>query len=272
MTIHINKSNQNLNFTSGLNAKLVRQCKHTDVQYIQSQLLQKYIIADFDSSKSVAFASNQVLQIFETLKNKLKSQIFDISIPRIQVYLEENIIFQPKGYCFCVPETQKILKNELPFETGSIFFEKENSLEEVNQKLDESFQKQERSSSHFLAPFVHEFLHNSYINYIYKKYGYEGLCPYTAEKYHNAKNCGLSIMKILQTLKFNESENSIIREHLGQYATTPQNQYHEVFAETFTKLICNCLSEKDSTLTSNPIDELKKLPKEFLLIIQKLFI
>lgn len=155
--MRINKFNKNLNFTSGLNLKLVRQCKHTDVQDIQSQLLQKNIIADFDSTKPAAFVSRKVLQIFEELKKKLKSHIFDISIPRIQVYLKENMIFQPKGYCFCVPETQQILKNELPFETGSIFFEKENSLEEVNQKLDESFQKQERSSSHFLAPLFTSF-------------------------------------------------------------------------------------------------------------------
>ena len=96
--------------------------------------------------------------------------------------------------------------------------------------------------------------------------------PVYTQKYSKEQNFGLKIMDILQQKVFSREENEIIKNNLGLYSLSPENQYHEVFAETFTKLICNCLSEKDSTLTSNPIDELKKLPKEFLLIIQKLFI
>ena len=55
------------------------------------------------------------------------------------------------------------------------------------------------------------------------------------------------------------------------YSLSPKNQYHEVFAETFTKIICNCLSSKDSLPVKNPLDEMKSLPCEFLKILSKLF-
>lgn len=270
--MHIKELKNNINFQSGLNNNLIKQSKNVKVKKIEANFLYNQVDTNFKDCQSIAFTADKVFQIFDNLSRKLKINTFQISIPRIQIYQKKNLIFDFQGYGFCIPETQQILKKEFPFETGSIFFEKENSLEEINQKLDESFKKEERSSSHYLAPFIHEFLHNSYINYIYTKYGYEGICPYTSKKYHNDKNCGHSIMRELQTLKFNEHENKIIRENLGQYATTSQNQYHEVFAETFTKLICNCLSAENSTLCSNPIDELKKLPKEFLTIVKKLFL
>ncbi len=270
--MHIKNLRNNINFQSGLNNILIKQSQNIKVKKIEADFLHNQVDTNFKYCKPIAFTADKVFQIFDNLSRKLKINTFQIAIPRIQIYQKKDLIFNFQGYGFCLPETQKILKDELPFETGSIFFEKENSLEEINQKLDESFKNEERSSSHYLAPFIHEFLHNSYINYIYKRYGYEGICPYTSKKYHNDKNCGHSIMRELRTLKFNECENKIIRENLGQYATTSQNQYHEVFAETFTKFICNCLSENDSTLIGNPLDELKNQPKEFLLIIKKLFL
>lgn len=267
----INKENNNINFQSGLNKNLVRQAKNIKIKDKEAYFLSNQIDTNFDACKPIIFTTYKVFQIFDTLSKKLKENIFRLSIPYIQIYQKKNLIFNFQGYGFCLPETQQVFKDEFPFKTGSVFFEKENSLEELNNKLDESFQNGERSSSHYLAPFVHEFLHNVYINHIYNKFGYEGICPYTTAKYHNYINCGLNIMRMLQKLKFNDFENEIIKENLGKYATTPNNQYHEVFAETFTKLICACLSA-NSSLVSNPLDELKKQPKEFLAIIKKLFI
>ena len=66
-------------------------------------------------------------------------------------------------------------------------------------------------------------------------------------------------------------ENEIIKNNLGLYSLSPENQYHEVFAETFTKIICNCLSPQDSLPVKNPLEEMKSLPCEFLRILAKLF-
>lgn len=271
--MHLENTNHSLTFYSGLNKSLIRKSKCVNTKQFELELYSKNIDAIFDFNRPVAFATSNVVQMFTVLKNKLKAGIFDISTPHIQVYLKQDLSFDFQGYGFCVPETQKILKKEAPFETGSVFFEKENSIEALNERLDKSYQNHERSSSHYLAPFVHEFLHSAYINYIYQKYGYEGLCPYTAQKYsRKANNCGLKVMNLLQKLRFNEAENNIILDNLGKYAASSKNQYHEVFAETFTKMICNSLSDKDSMPIKNPMDELKNFPKEFLSIVQKLFV
>lgn len=181
----LNTISPNINFKSGLNTALVKECRSTNVRNLEKSLGSKNIPSDFGFNKPVAFAVGKVFEIFNLLKKQAK--IFDISTPRIQAYLKSDLGFDFKGYGFCVPETQAILKSQPPFETGSLFFQKENSIEEIDQKLDKSFLNNERSSSHYLAPFIHEFLHGIYIDYVYKKYGYEGGCPYTAQKYKSSE-------------------------------------------------------------------------------------
>ncbi len=120
-------------------------------------------------------------------------------------------------------------------------------LKIANIRLDENFSRDERTSSHYLSPFIHEIMHGVYVDYIYKK------------------------MDILQQKVFSREENEIIKNNLGLYSLSPENQYHEVFAETFTKIICNCLSPQDSLPVKNPLEEMKSLPCEFLRILAKLF-
>ena len=54
---------------------------------------------------------------------------------------------------------------------------------------------------------------------------------------------------------------------MGEYSTRPKNQYMEVFAETFTKFICDALS--GDKLIKNPIELFKNSPKEFQTIVRK---
>lgn len=113
-------------------------------------------------------------------------------------------------------------------------------------------------------------MHAFYIDKIYQQHGYEGNCPHTRQKYPHNNPDGLNIMQMLKRQVFSADENKVIEAFLGKYAITPTNQYHEVFAETFTKLICDCLSDKNSMPVKNPIEELKKYPSEFLKIFQKI--
>lgn len=248
-----NLQKSNLTFKSGLTREILMQEKNIDIKSVQNNLLNHNIESSLNS-KTVAFAIQQVLKIFDILKRKTNAKLFNINIPSIQTYIKENLVFDFQGYGFCIPQFQLVLKNRKPFETGAIFFEEENSLECLNNKVDEKYVEHKRSSSHYLSPFIHEFLHNVYLNYIYANNG------------HNTFN----VLSKLENLTFNNSENKIIANEIGTYATQPHNQYHEVFAETFTKLICDSLSS-NSLPKENPLDKLKNLPQEFLVILPKLF-
>lgn len=110
----------------------------------------------------------KISEIFDVLKTKTNLKIFDLKAPNIRIYNRQSLNFPFQGYGFCIPETRKVLKEELPYETGSIFYDDKCSIEELNNKLDESYSKDERSSSHYLSPFIHEIMHGVYVDYIYK--------------------------------------------------------------------------------------------------------
>ena len=115
------------------------------------------------------------------------------------------------------------------------------------------FKQGKRSTGNFLADILHEMMHVIYLKKI-------------AEKYPSNEH---QVLEVLQNKRFTEKDNFLIEEQLGRYATTKNNQYHEVFAETFTQIICNSLDLNKLSFKHNPIDELKKYPKDFLLILQK---
>lgn len=242
-----------LSFKSGLTNEIIEKSKKININAVQNNLLNHNIESNLNS-QVVAFAVQQVFNIFNILKSKTNAKLFNINIPSIQTYVKEHLIFDFQGYGFCIPQSQLVLKNQKPFKTGSVFFEEENSIEYLNNKLDNKYKEHKRSSSHYLSPFIHKFLHNVYLNYIYTNYS----------------NNALKVLSKLQNLTFNNNENKIIAREIGTYATSPHNQYHEFFAETFTKLICDSLSTK-SLPKENPLDRLKTLPQEFLVILAKLF-
>ena len=261
---------RNITFQSGLNNQLLNQCRNTNTSNIEKILLSNSIKASFDSNKPVAFSIQKILEIFKLIKQKTGSELFTLKTPQILTYLKPQLSFDFTGYGFCIPETQTVIKNKPPFLTGSIFYEKEESLESLNEKLDENYKNNKRSSSHYLAPFIHEIMHAFYIDKIYQQHGYEGNCPYTRQKYPHNNPDGLNIMQKLKRQVFSADENKVIETFLGKYAATSINQYHEVFAETFTKLICDCLSDKNSMPVTTPFEELKKYSPKFLKIFQKI--
>lgn len=54
-------------------------------------------------------------------------------------------------------------------------------LKIANIRLDENFSRDERTSSHYLSPFIHEIMHGVYVDYIYKKWIFYSR-KYSAEK------------------------------------------------------------------------------------------
>lgn len=271
--MRINNANNSINFCSGLNQYAVKSCLNANISQIKTDLLNRNIRSDFKTCKPTAFLTQSAVNILETFKKKTNAKLFNFSIPCIFAYSANELNFEFKGQNFCIPETKKVLKNQGALETGSVLYECLDDIELLNNRLDLSYAKNERSSSHYLSPFIHEIMHNVYLNYIYLTHGYEGSCNYTKQKYFSKDktNDGLKILYDIQTKTFNQQENKIIEQNVGKYATTKFNQYHELFAETFTKLICDSISD-NGTPNKNPIDLLKKLPQDFLFILQKIFV
>lgn len=271
--MQISNINNNVIFSSGLNKNIVHNCLRTNVSNVELFFTNKNIETNFQSCRTVAFLTQNVINILDIFKHKTNAKLFNFSIPSIFVYTLDKLSFTFKGKNFCIPESQKVFNDQKEFKTGSLFFERNDDIELLNFELDKCYENNERSSSHYLSPFIHEFMHNTYLNYLYSKHGYAGNCSYTKQKYYSDKkqNIGLDILQKLQTQTFDDRENKIIEDSIGKYATSKQNQYHEVFAETFTKLICESLSI-DGTPNRNPLELLKSLDPNFINILRKIFI
>lgn len=233
-------------FKSGLTHKILKAERGLDTKAVQNYLLQnKGILSDFKSNKPTTLAVLLGTTILDSFKTKYNG--FNLFCPSIRTYEQKELITNKNLHNFCIQEKQFVLKNHSPFEKGSIFYEKVNSLEEMNSIIETDSRKGKRSSGHFLAETIHEMLHAIYLEYISKI---------------NPK-----LLPELQEKTFNEKENTIIKNTLGSYASESKNQYHEVFAETFTQVICNSLD--NCILVKNPKEELRKYPQNFLNIIKK---
>lgn len=267
----IQKISHPTNFKSGLNQKIIAESKAIIPSVAEAEILSlSGVNAMFSDFKVNAYCVKKAIEIFNLLNKKIGLSLFKTEAPNIRTYVDENLVFPFTGYGFCVPESRQVLKGELPFETGSIFYYQENFIESLDAKADFDYKNKKTSSSHFLAPIFHEMFHERYLNHILKKYGYNGLCPYTREKYlpKNTDVGGMEKLREMENLSLDANENKIVKNVLGSYSTEDKNQYHEVFAETFTKLVCDTLS-KDLVPVKNPLDDLKKYPKDFLQILNK---
>lgn len=255
----------NTSFRAGLNKKILSECTVLNLKSVENNFIKQYNIdAKFKDNKPIAYCFKKVLEAFLAMKNfRINSSL----IPRIRVFTADDLILKDNLDSFCIPESRSVLKNELPFETGSIFQKEVDTLEDWNAKIENSYNNHIRSSNHFLSDVMHEFFHAVYIRHLYKKYGYSGDCPYTKTMYP-ADSESVNIMKMLETKCFNSKENKVLQNVLGTYSTTSKGQYHEVFAETFTKIFCESFSP-ELKFTKNPFETIKTYPTSFLKILAK---
>ncbi len=263
----INLNNFNTTFSSGLNNKILLKEKNINIQQEEEIFLNKYgIETRFNTNKSGALANSLCVKIFEKLFKHFNSQM--VLPPTIYMYKKNEIIDTNNAPNFCISDTKNVLKNDYPFPGRAIFFLESLNLKEIDDKANTLFYNKESSSSHFLSPFIHEWLHSIQLDYIYRKYGYGGDCDYLKDLYPKKSNIsGVLLLKKLETRTLTQKENEIIFDVLGNYSTRPINQYLEIFSEAFTKFICNSLS--GANLIKNPMDEIKKTNKEFQKILKK---
>lgn len=263
-------SSKNLVFCSGLTTKIVIKEKFVNPTMIESNFMNCYNIeASFNRSKSAALANQLCVDIFRKLANVFKNN-FCTFPPCIKLYYRKDLINMSSAENFCIPDTKEVILNDYPYPGRSIFFQYFNNLRQIDDITEHQYQNKRTSSSHFLAPFIHEWLHSLQLDEIYRKFGYGGNCDYLKSIYptHNQKITGFNLIEEYYTKTLTPKENEVVYDVLGEYATLPTNQYLEVFSETFTKFICASL--KGVEIVKNPIDLLKNSPKEFQKIISKI--
>lgn len=262
-------STEKLAFRSGLTTKIAIKEKLINPTKIETHFINNYNIeASFDQSKSAALANQFCADIFTKLAKVLKNNC--AFPPCIKLYKRKNLIDASSAENFCIPDTKEVLTNDYPFPGRSIFFQDFKNLRHIDDITEFQYKNKRTSSPHFLAPFIHEWLHSLQLDEIYRKFGYGGNCNYLKSIYpiNNKEITGFNLIKNFQTKTLTPKENEIVYDTLGEYATLPTNQYFEVFSEAFTKFICESL--KGVELVKNPMDLLKNSPREFQNIITKI--
>ena len=135
-----------------------------------------------------------------------------------------------------------------------------DSLKKMNEyaEINSNRQNYYHSSSHFLNWCVHEWIHSISEYYLYRESA--GFCGsnYEATVHHR------------QNAQLNNQEKQIVRDVLGEYAANAKtNQYDEIIAEAWTKFICSSLDKDSINFKKDPVDVMKKTPKEFRKILKK---
>lgn len=257
-----------LNFKSGLTQDILFSEKKISAKNLERVFADDFgIETRFLNNSSAALANQLCLNIFSDIATKLNITL--TVPPTIYLYNKNQLINNEQATNFCISDTREILKNEYPFPGRAIFFGNFKNLKEIDEKTEIQYKNHINSSSHFLAPFIHEWLHAFQLDHIFRNFGYGGDCDYLREIYPTSQNeiTGVQLLKILENKVLSPKENEIVYETLGRYSTQPLNQYLEIFSETFTKFICDSL--KNGVLVDNPLARLKKTTPEFQKIFKK---
>ena len=125
-----------------------------------------------------------------------------------------------------------------------------NSLEQINEITDSKKIDKLQSSSHFLHPFIREWIHS--------------IVSYYNDTTAKGTSCVYKWIIAADNKILSNHENEIVYSVLGEHASTMSPyQSREVFAEAWTKFICESLDTDCINFKKDPLDEMKKTPKNF---------
>ena len=266
----INQVRSNINFHSGYNlniAKMERRINPSKTELFFKNSKYK----DWGTFYNIDLKGNKAL----ALGNKLCAEIF-IKFRKLYDFRQnlctQTLIFPHDIYAFNKSESNfyndkeffvnivniRPDKNKPTFEPGTVFIDNAfDSLECIDSNAEHLHEANILSTNHFLHNFIHEWLHAQFTN-ILKARAYIGSYYYdkTAQKYEHQK--------------LNEREKELTGNIIGTYAfSKEEGQYPELFAESWTKFICEALSDDCKSFVKNPIDIFKSMPKEFQNILEK---
>ena len=241
----------NPSFKANLTKEIISLQKKIDLKLLEKTFIDNFGIDTKFNNNDNAICFSYTLNIFEDISNNYN--LFNCSYPpRIRIFDRNNLINKNSTDSFCISNSKQILRNENVFELRSIFIKKNNLLD-INQKTEKNYKNKISSSPHFLANYIHEWLHNIHLDNIYKKYGYDGNCPFAQSLYSKTKIGGLHLLNNWTTnINMNNNIKNLAYNELGSYSTT---SIMEFFAETLTKIIKQSLN-KNCELKNNPLDKL----------------
>ena len=271
--MRIDKIN-NTGFKAGLTSQIMEIEKHTNPAKVQEYFkaspytdwLDFRYNLDFKDNKAFALACRMCANIFKKFREKHDYRFgfsnLNLIFPRgIYAFnpweLDDNRKDLSKKCFTTIDVDDGLLKTGQHVGAHTIFLNNREfitSLEQANYMHYRS-----HSSQHFLHVFIHEWIHaiqSKLIHDCAKCYGYD-----YKESINYTSNRQVS-----------DKENEIVFDVLGAYAAKRQEngwQYPEIFAEAWTKFICDSLDDDCMNFKKDPIDELKKTPKEFREILKK---
>lgn len=264
------KINSATNFKSGMNAQILRMEKNIVPRHVENYFCnletkdwRSFYNIDFKDNKAMATASRLCADIFNNMR-----KLFDyrngysmqtLTSPQdLYVYNHEDSDLYKNRSFFEIGSRIDIEKNKPVFEIGTVFLPNSlKKLDHVDLGVEKNYENRTTSTPHFLNPFIHEWLHAIFDKTIYS---YCFLCTHDYDK----TRYNYSIQELT------DKEKEIISDLISTYpASRNTNQYAETFAESWTKFICESLSDDCRTFKKNPLDLMRAMPKEFQEILKK---
>lgn len=271
VTIINQKQRNNITFKSGLTSGLLKCEKSINPADVEDFFINK-CDKDFGAFYNIDLKGNNA----HALANKLLSNLFLLFRKKHDYrkgYSMQNLVTPQDIYVFNNNEDFKLLKHNAFFTTsgdqklladkpvfsnGSVFISNDiKTLDEINAITEHYYLKNKISSSHFLQPYIHEWLH-AIQNKLIKNYcdNFMYSFPATINNY--------------ASLKLSTKEKKIVSDVVGLYPTiTNKNEYGEMFAESWSKFLCEALAPDCKNFIKDPIELLNKTPKEFQKILKK---
>lgn len=258
------------NFKSGITSEILKAEKKVSPKKVESYLKKsKYADwgafnkTDFKGNKTIALANRLCAEIFKNLRKIVDNRGWmgdeDLLFPQ-DIYVfnrDESVFFKERSAFFENTFDLKPIPKKEPFLLGTVFVcNNINSLESLDANIENYYSNNQISSSHFLQPFVHEWLHAMFDKLLYNV----------------AYNRGLWYEKVvanIQSKVLSDTEKEIVANTVGTYPTIAQPSYSELFAESWSKFICESLADDCKTFSKNPLDLLAETPKEFQDILKK---
>ncbi len=272
----ITPAQNNMNFKSGLTPQILALEQKINPKRTESYFKNNHYSdwldfqrLDFKNNKAYATACKLCMNIFREFQKlhdyRGKRTIQHHVLPHdIYVFNYEDLTKQAKAgnpfFQMSWDYRHDFDKNIKSFDPGTIFLSNcFSDLEHINVQMDKNKKDHFTSTSHFLHFFVHEWLHSIQQKILHNLTSDLGQGSY-----------GLST-EIYQEKKLSRLERDMVYDILGSYAAQnmDRGEYAEVFAEGWTKCICEALDKDCMHFKKDPLRILKTLPKEFQKLLWK---
>ena len=172
------------------------------------------------------FGNNPVFAAFSALTVNIFQKLGFAKPPSILLKDFRGTIYESYlGICATYPcDNSLYRKFHEDFPLRSVIMNRQQNWESIQERMLVLKKQKLLSTSHFLAPFIHEFVHSAHLDNLIKKYGN-----------------GSKLMGKFQKEFKNADTISLIKKETGNYASTSPC---EMVAEEMTQLIVDSLNPK----------------------------